>query len=389
MNKLLIPLYLFFLSFHSLSAQCEYCKDILKEGLYKKILRTRSQNLSSDLKTYFSSEQFETDMKEGDWGATLGVIIDGIPVNLGANSSNQEMTQFRSKIINSKNIQLSQNTYDQLVTALPDVEIAKVYKDCLAECNKKGFKVYTTYSNNDATFIIRYDPTLFGDPMPKVQFFSITNGTNIVNAPKKDDVLSNELIIACNRNPEQDLVLLLQTDRGQTTYRIPAQPSGFNRDLPVGTIISSYLNFQQFSIVTNNNDASGINTWQSQYSKWCPCDGRPVPNSNFQRVTSTNNVPDLRGVFLRALNQFDPNSSTPTNNQQLDPMSGRTVGSYQADEFKSHTHEYNVPHDQGSTYWVRWWGAGDAKALQQTTQASGGDETRPKNIAVYYYIRIN
>ncbi len=102
----------------------------------------------------------------------------------------------------------------------------------------------------------------------------------------------------------------------------------------VGTIISSFLNWTEFQIITQNNAANPSGPlWSSKYSKWAPADGRTVPNSKFSTAASQVNVLDLRAMFLRGLNSFDPNDEpapVDPNKKDRDP---RNRGSYQADLF--------------------------------------------------------
>lgn len=116
--------------------------------------------------------------------------------------------------------------------------------------------------------------------------------------------------------------------------------------------------------------------------------GGAAPSSNYGRITGEIQAFDLatcpdgwseytaaRGRFLRGI---DP---TGTN----DPDGVRVAGSTQADEFKSHTHAVRTY--QGSA------GSGVANVgtdvggpwdLPNSATATGGAETRPKNVAVLF-----
>ena len=151
---------------------------------------------------------------------------------------------------------------------------------------------------------------------------------------------------------------------------------------------------------------------------WAPADGRRVVGSKYEkrrRPHGRTNVVDLRGVFLRDLNGFYPaNRGTERPNpRRLDTERGRSAGDYQTDATKrpiipflgmtktegEHSHktsEYKFgnaktgPHWEGRD-WVRYTKVrGPGRHSHTTTITGGGDrETRPKNVAVYYYVKIN
>tara|TARA_Y100000389_G_scaffold202627_1_gene248483 strand:- start:6424 stop:6957 length:534 start_codon:yes stop_codon:yes gene_type:complete len=82
--------------------------------------------------------------------------------------------------------------------------------------------------------------------------------------------------------------------------------------------------------------------------------------------SSTFNVPDLRGEFMRGWDD----------SRGID--ASRVFGSAQADELKSHTHTFNQPNanNRADGYSSSFTGLSS-----QSTGATGGNETRPRNIA--------
>lgn len=135
---------------------------------------------------------------------------------------------------------------------------------------------------------------------------------------------------------------------------------------------------------------------------WLLCDGLSYNNvdypnlyaaigKNFGGTGSTFNVPDCRGRFLRGVSGSkadDPDKSTRVS-AFSGGNTGNNVGSYQGDQLASHSHSAHIqrqhangnPDGQNGTFW----GPGAFVAL--TTGATGGAETRPKNIYVNYIIK--
>ena len=86
-------------------------------------------------------------------------------------------------------------------------------------------------------------------------------------------------------------------------------------------------------------------------------------------------LPDLRGYFVRG---WDNGAGVDT---------GRAFGSTQQDDFKSHTHQMKVQASSGFPNARDGGGTANPTGGAQT-YATGGTETRPKNVAMYYIIKI-
>ncbi|MCZ2203723.1 tail fiber protein [Bartonella sp. A05] len=147
---------------------------------------------------------------------------------------------------------------------------------------------------------------------------------------------------------------------------------------------------------------------------WILCDGKAYLRKQFANLfsaigeiwgkgdgTTTFNVPDLRGMFLRGLD----------NEKGIDK--GRTLGSRQEDSFKAHTHtgktkeagahthtyeELSVLENMTAIDDSEWRNVYSKFRTKNTSRAgnhsheiilnqTGGEETRPVNVAVVYAIK--
>lgn len=115
---------------------------------------------------------------------------------------------------------------------------------------------------------------------------------------------------------------------------------------------------------------------------WHIADGSGCSGSDYHTLTGNATVPDLRGQFIRG---FDPTAI-------VDPDgASRTLGDSQADMFKAHSHTQSM---KGTGYDPPANGIGGVNGSLPNwpvnpTDSTGGDETRPVNIAMNYFIKIN
>jgi hypothetical protein len=134
-----------------------------------------------------------------------------------------------------------------------------------------------------------------------------------------------------------------------------------------------------------------------------PMDGRNIAGSRLATIRGSNTIPDVGGVFFRS-QEFSGGADRDPNRT---PNS--TIASLQSDDFKSHNHTVNDPGH--SHTWLRGTESDDSGSggsfgeftlapgqrtdviSSETTGITinnrGGEETRPKNMNLWTYIRIN
>ncbi|MCY7329799.1 MAG: phage tail protein [Saprospiraceae bacterium] len=175
-----------------------------------------------------------------------------------------------------------------------------------------------------------------------------------------------------------------EDEKGKNIASPEFNPPG---QVPVGTILpwasnlttppAGYL-FCNGNIVTSTQYPD---LWSVIGTTWGT--GNSTSNTDFH-------LPDLRGRFMRGVSgttSNDPNKSTRTY-CNVGGLAGNNVGSLQDDELKSHKHAQRY-----TTATNRAPGAGDwhtvaGEATQgANTSATGGLETRPKNVNVNYIIK--
>lgn len=146
-------------------------------------------------------------------------------------------------------------------------------------------------------------------------------------------------------------------------------------DVPVGTVVASMLSPSDFS-----SEVGDPVSFNAKSSRWTLADGRSIEGSRYQVAAVSKKIPDLRGMFLRGLN-------VGRSDGLQDPDAARDVGNVQLDELKSHTHE--IPFNYHGLKNGNGNGNLESNAKPISVTPTGGAETRPRNVAIYYYIKIN
>lgn len=109
---------------------------------------------------------------------------------------------------------------------------------------------------------------------------------------------------------------------------------------------------------------------------WVLMQGDTVRDSRLSKDYGISIVPNTCGRFIRGMNY----------NGKGDDPETRTVGSFQDDAFERHSHHGAVGELHGG---LDGGGSGSIVVRRDPTSETGGDETRPKNVAFYTYIKIN
>ena len=373
------------------------CELLLKEGLYARQEISDTGDFSYDFKRYFESQKFVEDFKSGKFSFGFEVMDPTTLVtnSLSLGASNEQIHRFQEWVRERESIEIKSSFFKSFVDAHPDEGLAQKYVDCLRTVMEKfGFVAMMTRDQNVVSIRIYYNKLDTKDSDPVVENYDITNCTIISRSFEKGDRINvtNSVVLKIS-DETKPAVFSLDTDKGPLPVIIASEKKKKSGEFPLGTIITSFLTWKEFEKVTENNKETG-GDWESGSSGWSPCDGRKVPNSLYEKVTGETNAPELRGLFLRGLNTFDSLGEfegriSNVLAEHKDPEA-RTRGSFQIDTFKSHFHVYrtNEMASEKSNS-----GSGDDPARKsfkdQPSVASGGAETRPKNAAVFYYIRIN
>jgi hypothetical protein len=402
----------------SANAQQNNCTTLIQYGLRDEIQSMAQSNsyqqsvnqLCRDFSTY------QSDKKSGNVKATYGAFD-------GSAGFSAERYEALSDALCTNNTNIANLTSaTQLTNKILNPAALEALKQC-EQLNAFGLKVTTETAPNDERIAISFLLSVVPGTTGKIVVEAPVTESDVTCTgpipPITDKLLppNQSVTYVCSRKAESKpfeyrgqrlyakaSMITIPTSSGAIIRNIPTiyadrlPPSELENKLkaltlaasPVGTVISSYLTFDEMKKI----DPEFQNYWQ-------PADGRIVNRSTAYFKAKTDQslnpvkLPDLRGVFIRGLNTFDTAAGLPpAPTSQLDPET-RSLGHFQADDFKSHTHPI-TNNSPAFAYQVSGMGIQSNRGQEVrftppaiSIGAAGGAETRPKNIAVNYFIRVN
>lgn len=403
MKTIISILSIIFLFSFNANAQCN-CDTALSSDLLTVTDKYNESKFREFLYNYFKASKTERRRMKKNYSNSFGLkaVVKNLPLefNSSNNSSrdSQEFYAFEQQVIN--NHYVSNTILQSVATRYLSNNQLNAYKACLQACPSNNSGI--TFTSGGDEFDIFYTRITFNGVVPdsKVELLSDVQYSGCVPihslSMKKGTEIKNG----------QDLVQYFKRTNKNITANISLQLNGVNVDpitlnkkeedvssiLPIGTIISSTLSFSEFqSQITDK-------AFDKAKSNWAPCDGRGVIGSIYSSKYQKDFTPDLRGQFLRGNYTMggpsEPSQNTPNG---INPRDNETIQNtyiYQKEQLKRHSHSYSrdlYGHRAGR-------GRGNANVPKsqngvdqspRVTGETGSTETRPMNMYVYYYIKIN
>jgi len=374
--------------------QLSHCDKLLEHGIRDNYQVQSLSLFRSYLRELFNYSQSELQeyVKNGSGKLSVPIpVADAfLKAELSSNSNKKYFSELRSKYSSDLTLELTDQEFESITSSVINKDALDAWNKCIEDIGSKQNKiVYTVFGRDNEVFGItfRYVPNEEDDPeIIKVTTINVAGG-GVKHIPTRiqdgSEIRRYSGYTQLFRRTELDKDITIKLDfegRDGITISIPGlKPQDI---IPVGTIVSSILPWPVFASTVNNDSNYNPST-----NSWAPCDSRSIRGSELARLGGGSNTPDLRGVFLRGLNTFSTDEPSPVTDIQRDPTLNRKAGDFQNDDFKSHNHR--VVTIQGNGAWNRGAGADGDGSGELDTGDTGGSETRPKNVAVFYYIKIN
>lgn len=417
--KIVIKLFLLVgVSFHA-KAQIENCIKACNEDFNERFASDYTQVSKNDVRSRLYNYLKLTDAERSQTqnassnGFDFGIPIKGVPLTFGSNASNTSGKSFMSLLqreVEEEGFLSDKSLNTFLAKFLPESAFSS-YDNCIKTCgsvyqNSNGVNAIVTGDVNDQFIIeLKYEGVQGGTSV-KIKNLTYSGCYPLGGLYITEGLMINDRQSVYQqfvRKPDEAMSITVNFENNVEGIKTDVFPKvedvTFNK-MPIGSIISSPLGYTAF------NEINGIRplTFNSEKSAWAPCDGRNVQGSKYGSKIS--NVPDLRGVFVRGVNDMRVDGVPVISTERKNP-DNNPAGGFQQHAIQSHKHQvfvnkntkdknisvansntaaYRASNDDNARYVMQ--GNNDEPSVGKTS-TFGGNETRPKNVSLYYYIKIN
>jgi hypothetical protein len=383
-------LFIFLLVVIAHITQAQDCSDLLRQGLreYTKVI-TSSENYQQTQSAICEAyQEYKSNNNVAKANAKYQLVFKG-----NANYSSEQIEQI-GKLYCEQNFSLSMNgQYGEYQGSFIDPNFTQMYLACINASSKNiQLKLEPTDNRNESIVItasylshslwrpkvtsINYDTSLLkveGELKNAALAKTDLNGFYSLRATRNDLSntvpfhVANELVLAKAHQ------MTLQFENASITINFPAiypNPPKIELKKGVGEIVASMLPENKFIDLYGKD--------------WALANGEKTPSWAAYKIIS-DTLPDLRGVFLRGKNYDRPLSKG-------NPNGDLKLGTYSDDMFENHTHAIQISQKTDNFNRAILYRSEQNvpnKTVESQGSATGGIETRPKNITVNYFIKIN
>lgn len=397
MKNVLILLLTVLLSNLSYSQNEETCSDLFDKDLRKIYSTYKSQNSKQIILKYLKSDKETRESMQKDFSleASAIAVIKKIPVELGLgidnSSANTKYLSMYKEIMENEYISddILQSIYQ---TSLPDKAFDS-YDNCISSkaYNKGGVTLRNTSTQDDLIVLeLKFKSSPAGGKISiKDAIYSTGTIVGLRKFKKDIEIIDGQVIYEHIKIKEdEDITITVAFNEGgvgPASLSFSGKKKRKSSDEPLGTIVASILNYGEFLKLNGLEFESDINK-----AIWVPCDGRNIGDAEgTYGAYSGGKAPDLRGLFLRAVNDMGAyTASVPTPNpKHLNPEQ-KLAGQFQDYEVGEHKHGLITDNDSGAGGGPHFKSDNQGRKRTNYTDNHEGKESRPKNISVYYYIKI-
>ena len=206
------------------------CDEILAQGVFDTIVIDTSRSVASNLFEWLKSTTFQELQEKTSGGLNIGFPIEGIPIDIGIDFSEEEFEQWREAVDEGRVRSFTENEALQIVRQTASPEILDRWLECIRLTNPIGTGIVCRLLSDEDASTILYQAQFIpnspvdADTIPRVEEFIVTGATSVRGIQEGDEIPFSGAVATITRNGRSEITINLDTEKGSCTRIIPAIP---------------------------------------------------------------------------------------------------------------------------------------------------------------------
>lgn len=237
------------------------CDAILKNGIFNTIKIDTAREISENLYDWLRKTDYATFKHARQSGLKIGLPIDGVPLEIGNDVSEDDFNAWKSKLATGHTRSFTSDEALSIVQRSVSKDIVDAWRECTSH-PPIGLCHYVSMGNDgDISITVRYVPNAPADLPPSVKSFMAVNATAVNPLLPKDAIpfAGVTVLLTRTRNDHGDYpeaTVVINTTKGTVSASVPA----LLKELPQPAPALATRLFRAVSPVSNN---AGGHNWPS------------------------------------------------------------------------------------------------------------------------------
>ncbi len=226
------------------------CDAILRQGVFDTIIIDFNKSVASNLFEWLKNTDFQTFKEKTSGGLNIGLPIEGIPINIGINFSEDEFNEWKQSVNQGQVRNFTEDEALQIVRRSASPDILDAWVKCIRDTNNNGTGIICRLLSDEDAATIQYEARFIpnssadADKIPQVNRFIVTGATSIEGIQVGDEIPFGGVAATITREGRSEITINLNTDKGICTRTIPPIPLPAPPPPPIVNIEGTYRSLQ-------------------------------------------------------------------------------------------------------------------------------------------------
>jgi len=203
------------------------CDSILKQGVFETIYSNENRNFSENLQEWLKTTNYQEFKEKQDSGLKIGFPIDGVPIQIGGNHSEDNFNNWKESVNQGRNREFSAAESQEIAVKSINRDIVNAWRLCVVSgANNRTGLVQNVEGLDDEILVytIRYIPDAIDDYPPVMNQFVVEGATSNPGFVPEQEIPYGGVSTILQREERSSITIIANTSKGQLSFIVPELP---------------------------------------------------------------------------------------------------------------------------------------------------------------------